>query len=68
MTDWQPIETAPKDGTIVRLRSPSHEPKQAFYWSKKAKRWETIQFGVMGRARACWDPDAEQPTEWKRTP
>lgn len=38
MTQWQPIETAPKDGTIVLVFSPTdgtHSATFEVYWSKK---------------------------------
>ena len=31
MTEWQPIETAPKDGTIVLLSGPDQKPASGYY-------------------------------------
>ena len=38
--EWQPIETAPKDGTDVIL--PVSGEAKAF-WSKEEKRWVTVR-------------------------
>lgn len=51
MTDWQPIETAPKDGTIVLLREREWAPFHA-YWA--GGRWSAIDFARSNR-----------PTHWK---
>jgi len=66
MSDWQDISTAPKDGkTPVRLKSGTHAPSEAFFWSKRNKRWETEVFAVAGRVRGYWSENVEQPAQWK---
>ena len=68
MSDWKPIETAPKDGTIIIAYSPhdgrvrtmqfdSHE-----YRKRPQPHWRaTNNFGIM------WDME-RQPTHWMPLP
>lgn len=66
MNNWQPISTAPKDGTLIRLRSPKHGTVNALWeWDEVNQRWVTQIAGVMGWIRACWDEAAQQPSEWQ---
>lgn len=56
---WQPIQTAPKDGTIVLLWWP--------YWRDRAV------IGYYDKVRHCWNSDvaletAEPPKGWMRLP
>ena len=62
-TLWQPISTAPRDGTVIQVRSPAHG-RHVMEWNSTARRWEGIVFAPMGSRRVCWDENAEQPTEW----
>lgn len=63
--NWQPIETAPLDGTIVHLRSPRHQRvSNVMFWNPSHKRWEGRALTAMGPVRICWDQSEEQPTEW----
>ena len=66
MSEWKPIESAPKDG-FVRLRSPSFAPDNTFYWHKRKRRWATKLITIMGFVDGWWDQDAEQPTEFSPT-
>lgn len=67
MTDWQPIETAPKDGTVILLYSPQFKklPYVVSYW---------IQYGRSDGWVATFDtPECDGPpslwglrfTHWK---
>lgn len=38
MTEWQPIETAPKDGTGI-LAWDSYDDHTVVFWSEKARAW-----------------------------
>ena len=43
MTDWQPIETAPRDGNRVLLyREGWREHTAVGWWSRTEKRWYTV--------------------------
>lgn len=64
MNDWQPISTAPLDGTAIKLRSPKFAPPDAMSWDKRTKRWEGMIFAPMRAISVWWDEEAEQPTEW----
>jgi len=66
MNDWNPIETAPRDGTLVRLRSPKHGQVNAlWHWDYLNDRWVTRIPGMMGILNATWDENDQQPTEWQ---
>lgn len=65
MGEWQPIETAPKDGTKVDL------------WDRAGFRWANCHWGCHyfenGRpvGPATWgrgSPDGPQPTHWMPIP
>ena len=65
MGDWQPISTAPKDGTLVVLKC-EHRPEYGEHvlkWSHQ--KWNGMWFTPMRRIRVFWDEHAEQPTHWK---
>lgn len=62
--NWQPIATAPRDGSLVHLRHPAFGTHRCFAWHKRRKRWEGEVFGTMGIIHVWWDTKAEQPTEW----
>ena len=62
---WLPIESAPKDGTIIWLRSPLYEPDQPFAWDRARERWWTKVFAVAATYDGWWSEDAEQPTHWR---
>lgn len=62
MSKWQPIETAPKDGTWVLVRSGVKRTVIA-KWSKDWGGW-IVQYSAMGISRAThWMPLPPQPEE-----
>ena len=68
--EWQPIETAPKDGTILIGKIPNESPdlnreiKWAFGWCSLYK-WEWA-----GMRKATWLKlnEEHQPTHWQPLP
>jgi hypothetical protein len=65
MTDWQPIDSVPRGGTPVQLRSKNYAPRQPLWWNAALNLWEGLAFAVAGATRVCWDETLESPTEWK---
>jgi hypothetical protein len=63
--EWRPIETAPKDGTPLLLKSQTYEPGEIFWWAKRRKRWECQLFAVARTVPGWWSEDDEQPTHWQ---
>lgn len=64
---FEPIETAPKDGTIVVLTCQSKPEfgEHVMAWSKSRNRWEGMHFGYIGSTPTYWDTEIEQPTHWR---
>ena len=64
---WEPIETAPRDETVVRIRCESHPEygEHIMHWDARHHRWMGIHFGVMGSRPTWWDETAPQPTHWE---
>lgn len=67
---WQPIETAPKDGTSIWLFCPNDEPQQAAgFWANdpNGPYWafcEQLVMDVVGQAFPThWQPLPEPPAE-----
>jgi len=61
---WQPIETAPKDGSIVQLRDEKKMYKCVMKWNKRKKRWEGMSYGMMGASKTTWDESFCKIHEW----
>ena len=63
MTEWRPIETAPKDGNHVYVHMPKNPTEPA---------WQTQAF--WSEARGCWlgvdsmGLRVVEPTQWCRLP
>ena len=67
MTDWKPIETAPKDGTRIILlvnnyAIEAHYDNEGYYESK----WEVVSLPVHGCG--CCGDENEEPTHWMPLP
>ena len=61
---WQPIETAPKDGTfILAINSDTRVPYTASYWGKVGNTEYNCYVQVMSRT----DRDMK-PTHWMKLP
>lgn len=67
MSNWNPIDTAPKDGTPVRLMCESQPSygEHLMKWSKRNKRWECKVFAIMRAVTGWWDEAAAPPTHWQ---
>jgi len=60
MTEWQPIETAPRDGTRFWAFQASKEAEQYIcWWKEDFAHWEGWQ--------TVWD-DEPEPTHWMPLP
>ena len=65
---WQPIATAPKDGTLVHLLGEKgHTANLAFSWDPVRGAWMSLIFMPMRKSRVTWDETAEAITHWKPT-
>ncbi len=65
--EWQPIETAPKDGTPIRLKCELRPDfgEHLLYWDGRNKRWAGYDFTAMGSRDTWWDESQPQPTHWR---
>ncbi len=61
--DWQPITTAPVDGTPIVLKCESRPDfgSHVMAWSQRRKRWEGEAFAMVRVVPTWWDEAAEQP-------
>ena len=64
-TNWQPIKTAPKDGTIIRLRDEKRIHSSVMAWNKKRKQWEGMAYSMIGSAKTYWDESFVRVYEWR---
>lgn len=72
MTDWQPIETAPRDGARVLIYPGAEEPMSVGYFDAGwKKRWLSLEGEVWGGCDCCGSgcthADAS-PTHWMPLP
>lgn len=70
MSEWQPIETAPKDGTAILLWGYADGIFIGWWFDTK-----TYEFGVLKRASEGWSGgwkmalgSAPKPTHWQPLP
>ena len=70
MNKWQPIDTAPKDGTLILAHLPDSDDCYVIGWCDKAKDIRSY-FNADGWCIA-WDgeslSDWSQPTHWMPLP
>jgi hypothetical protein len=67
MSEWQPIETAPRDGTPVYVKSDGNLTwgSHLLAWNSRTQRWEGKVFLPLGPIVTFWDDSLDQPTHWK---
>jgi len=65
-TVWLPIESVPRDGTLVHVKCEPHPEfgEHTMWWDPAHKRWAGYAFTVMRRVDTWWDEAAPQPTHW----
>ena len=70
MSEWQPIETAPKDGTYIIAYFPSHGRREAY--AESAYFVDLELEDDPGRGVWVWSQDGDepqvQPTHWMPLP
>ena len=67
MSDFAPIESAPRDGTKVIVACEGH-PEFGVHvmgWSSANRRWEGQVFALMRKVPTWWDESQPQPTHFK---
>lgn len=62
---WNPIATAPKDGSIIRLRDEKRMYNCVMAWDEKRKLWTGMAYGMFGAARTYWDEEFCPIFEWQ---
>lgn len=71
MTQWKPMDTAPKDGTHILLRLPPNNLDlkggvTEGWWSDDFERWEVLWLDVHGCG--CCGGAAPHPDGWMELP
>ena len=70
--EWQPIETAPKDGTIVQGRWPGFNPNIPLHEGQIEYRidwlWPLTRKRYSGWCAVDGGPTAKDPTSWRPFP
>jgi len=62
---WQPIETAPKDGTVILAWIPAHEGDKP---EVAPVRWQSHVTGRWVHDASDWTLEAPMPTHWQPLP
>ena len=61
---WFPINSAPKDGSIVHLRDSKRMYNFVGAWDKKKKLWTGMAYSAFGATRTYWDEEFCPIAEW----
>lgn len=67
MSEWKPIETAPKDGTTLILRGHDGSPYAPCIWSAAGEISEN-GFWLWWQNEPEWLTEIQDPTGWLPTP
>lgn len=66
MSEWQPIETAPKDGTMILAHVPWLPYATPLFWASYAGDWRSpateVAPGAASWAPTAWFPMPELPS------
>lgn len=71
MTDWKPIDTAPKDGTPVHCRWPGYDPDVEYHEGLCVWKRDWYALGKPVELEIWWtgpefkNPTAKPPTHWR---
>lgn len=65
MNKWQPIETAPKDGTRILVFDPAYETRMACASYDKYSQWVERGYDY---ATEVWGSGEMNPTHWMKLP
>ena len=65
MSAWKPIETAPKDGTIIWLTDKYLRSCAVMSFDKSKKLWVGRAFGILGSLKTYWDESCVPIAKWK---
>jgi hypothetical protein len=62
-----PIDTAPRDGSLVMLSCESRPDvgEHCMAWNLDTNRWEGISFAVMRSVPTYWDESEVPVTHWR---
>lgn len=60
--EYQPIETAPKDGTSIIVTDMKHGDHLMFW---KDGVWQGKHYGIIGPIRIYWDESVSPLTHWR---
>ena len=63
--EWEPIKTAPKDGSVIMLRDEKNIHLCAMAWNKKRKQWEGFAYSMIGAVKTYWDESFTPVHEWR---
>lgn len=66
--NWQPIETAPKDGRLVLLVEKYENTPFIGHWNGKCATWEVSTFNVYSRAEGGLETACFNVSHWCSIP
>ena len=61
MSAWQPIKTAPKDGSTIIIYHPRIECVYTTWWDERVRMWSGVEYGSIDPGPSHWMPLPEPP-------